>query len=215
MTIRVREIFYSIQGESSFAGTPCVFVRLTGCNLRCTYCDTVYAYDGGADMEIGAILNQVERFACPLVEITGGEPLLQSDTPLLAQSLLDRDFTVLIETNGSLDIDMLPEGVIRIMDIKCPSSGEQGRNDLQNLRRLRTSDEIKFVIADRADYDFAKRMLQLIPETPGEKQIIHFSAVSQRLAPRELADWMLEDRLPVRLQVQLHKILWPGEERGR
>ncbi len=214
-TLRVDEIFYSLQGESSFAGYPCVFVRLTGCNLRCSYCDTTYAYDGGTDVEISDILREMERFGCNLVEITGGEPLLQDNVTPLVESLLERDFTVLVETNGSVDIDRAPAGAIRIVDLKCPSSGEHARNDLRNLKRLTPQDELKFVIGDRADYDFAKRMLQLISEEPGVNRIVHFSAVTGKLNPRDLADWILEDRLPVRLQLQLHKILWPEAERGR
>ena len=166
MALKVNEIFYSIQGESSFAGYPCVFVRLTGCNLRCSYCDTQYAYESGAVMEIGDILKAVEGFSCPLVEITGGEPLLQHETPDLVKSLLDRDFQVLVETNGSLDIDLIDTGAVRIVDIKCPSSGEHLRNNSQNLKRLSPVDEIKFVIGTREDYDYAKRMLQLIPDQP-------------------------------------------------
>jgi 7-carboxy-7-deazaguanine synthase len=215
MTLRVNEIFYSIQGESSFAGYPCVFVRLTGCNLRCSYCDTQYAYEEGTDMEIEAILNAVEEFSCPLVEITGGEPLLQSETPALVHRLLERDFRVLVETNGSLDIDLIDARAVRIMDVKCPSSTQHGRNDLQNLKKLSPQDEIKFVIGDQDDYDFAKRILNLIPEQPGAGREIHFSPVFGRLAPQDLAAWILEDRLPIRLNLQLHKILWPEAERGK
>jgi len=215
MTLKVNEIFYSIQGESSFAGYPCVFVRLAGCNLRCSYCDTRFAYDAGADMPLAEILERIESFSCSLVEITGGEPLMQAETPQLVHRLLGRDFKVLVETNGSLDIDLVDSGAIRIIDIKCPSSNEHTRNDLRNLKKMSPLDEIKFVIGNRQDYDYAKRMLQLIPEQPGTDRKIHFSPVSGLLRPQDLATWILEDRLPVRLQVQLHKTLWPNEERGR
>lgn len=215
MPLKVNEIFYSIQGESSFAGYPCVFVRLTGCNLRCSYCDTQYAYEEGEELEIAVVLQKVLNFSCPLVEITGGEPLLQPEAPDLVRLLLDGGLRVLVETNGSLDIKAIDARAVRIIDVKCPSSGEHERNDLQNLKRLTPLDEIKFVIGAREDYDYARRMLKMIPELPGAERKIYFSPVSGRLAPRDLAEWILEDRLPVRLNLQLHKILWPGEEKGR
>ncbi len=213
--LKVNEIFYSIQGESTYAGYPCVFVRLAGCNLRCRYCDTRYAYDEGRDMEIAGILKAVEDFSCPLVEVTGGEPLLQPQTADLVTRLLGRDYRVLVETNGSLDIDAIDRRAVRIVDIKCPSSGEQNRNDLQNLKRLSPLDEVKLVIGSREDYEFAKRILNLIPEKPGVERRVHFSAVFEKLAPRDLAEWILEDRLPVRLNLQLHRILWPDIQRGK
>ena len=214
-SLLVNEIFYSIQGESSFAGTPCIFVRLTGCNLRCSYCDTRYAYENGSEMEVASILQAVEYFSCPLVEITGGEPLMQPGTPELVSRLLERDFRVLVETNGSLNIDCVDSRAVRIVDIKCPSSGEHGCNDLQNLKRLSPHDEIKFVIGDKEDFNYAKQMLSLIPEKPGMERHIHFSPVSGRLDPKDLAMWILDDHLPVRLNLQLHRIIWPEEERGR
>lgn len=215
MSLKVNEIFYSIQGESSFAGYPCAFVRLTGCNLRCSYCDTRYAYEEGTGMEIAAVLTKVEAFACPLVEITGGEPLLQAETPILVKKLLERDFRVLVETNGSIDIDLVDRRAVRIVDVKCPSSAQQGENDLLNLKKLTPLDEIKFVIGDKQDYDYAKRILNLIPEQPGTERKINFSPVFGCLSPRDLAAWILEDRLSVRLNLQLHKILWPEVERGK
>lgn len=219
MPLKVNEIFYSIQGESSFAGCPCVFVRLTGCNLRCGYCDTRYAYEEGEDMQIEAILKSVDSFSCRLVEVTGGEPLLQRETPKLVKKFLERDFRVLVETNGSLDIDLIDSRAVRIVDVKCPSSGEHGRNDLENLNKLTPHDEVKFVIGNRADFEYSKSVLRMIPEQPGREGKIHFSPImlpdSGRQAARELAAWILEERLPVRLNLQLHKILWPGEERGK
>ena len=155
MALKINEIFYSIQGESSFAGRPCVFVRLTGCNLRCAYCDTAYAYVAGVSWQIRDIIGHIGRYGSRLVEITGGEPLLQDETPALVKALLDLGWTVLMETNGSLDVRRVDEQCIRIMDVKCPSSGEADRNDLDNLRRLTAHDEIKFVIGDRGDYEYA------------------------------------------------------------
>jgi 7-carboxy-7-deazaguanine synthase len=219
MPLKVNEIFYSIQGESSFAGRPCVFVRLTGCNLRCSYCDTRYAYDEGKDMPIEAILESVDAFSCRLVELTGGEPLLQPETPELVRKLLQRGFRVLVETNGSLDIDLIDPRAVRIVDVKCPSSGECERNDPDNLKKLMPQDEVKFVIANRADFDYARSVLRMIPERPDSEGKILFSPVtlpgSDRQAARDLAAWILEEHLPVRLNLQLHKILWPGEERGK
>ncbi len=215
MSLKVNEIFYSIQGESSFAGYPCVFVRLTGCNLRCAYCDTQYAYEEGTEMDCSEVLKAVEEFSCSLVEVTGGEPLLQPGTPALVRRLLERDFRVLVETNGTLDIDLIDTRAVRIVDVKCPSSGEQPRNDLKNLKRLSSRDEVKFVIGDRKDYEFFKRILNLVPEEPGAERKVHVSPVFGRLAPRDLAAWILEDHLPVRLNLQLHKILWPDAQRGR
>lgn len=157
MTLLVNEIFYSIQGESLSAGIPCVFVRLTGCNLRCSYCDTPYAYDEGTKMAITEILKEVAAFRCPVVEITGGEPLLQNNTPLLIQSLLEDGYEVLLETNGSIDIGLVDDRCIKIVDIKCPTSGESHKNNLYNLNRLNAVDQIKFVIGDREDFRYAQK----------------------------------------------------------
>ncbi len=210
----VNEIFYSIQGESSLAGLPCTFIRLTGCNLRCTYCDTRYAYEEGVPRSIEEILSLIPRGG-DLVEVTGGEPLLQPATPRLVSSLLEEGFTVLVETNGSLDIGLLPDRCICILDVKCPGSGMSTRMDLENLRRLRPQDEVKFVVADRSDYLWAKRLLAAapVPLRPPEKLL--FTPVHDVLQPARLAEWILHDRLPVRLQVPLHRTLWPGETRGR
>lgn len=210
--LTVTEIFHSIQGESSFAGLPCVFVRLTGCNLRCSWCDTEYAFHGGEQMTVGEVAERVEGFGCRLVEITGGEPLLQAESVPLMQRLLDLGHTVLLETGGSLPIDVVPEGVHRILDVKCPGSGESGRNRWENLESLREGDELKFVLADRADYEWAARQIRE-RDLAGRWPVI-FSPVHGRLEPGWIADRVVADGLFVRVQVQLHKLLWPGVERG-
>ncbi len=203
--LKVNEIFLSIQGESSFAGLPCVFVRLTGCNLRCSYCDTAYAYEIGRELSITDIMGQIGEYECKLLEITGGEPLLQKDTPKLAQKALRNGYTVLVETNGSLDIGVLGDEIIKIMDIKCPGSGEEDKNLLSNLWRLTEQDEIKFVIGDRRDYDWARVLLKRYPDLKTGN--ITFSPAHGKLDPASLANWLLEDRLCVRIQLQIHKYL--------
>jgi 7-carboxy-7-deazaguanine synthase len=213
MTLLVNEIFYSIQGESIHSGRPCIFVRLTGCNLRCSYCDTRYAYEQGVDMEITEIINRIDAYPCRLVEITGGEPLLQSQTPILIHRLLENGYEVMLETNGSLDISRVDGRCIKIVDIKCPTSGESNKNDLGNLKRLGSKDQVKFVIGDRSDYEYAKvTMGSISPDFP-EEQIL-FSPVSERIPPSRLAEWILEDNLNVRLHLQLHNIIWPDKKRG-
>lgn len=214
MTLKVNELFYSIQGESLYAGLPCVFVRLTGCNLRCSYCDTQYAYEDGSFMTIEEILEKISVYTCPLVEITGGEPLLYEETPSLVQYLIEKEYTVLLETNGSLDINAVNHRCIRIVDIKCPGSGESHRNDLENLNRLTPTDQLKFVITDKTDYNFARRLLYNTWRPPFPLPVL-FSAAAPVLSPTRLAEWILADHLDVRLQMQLHKILWPREERSR
>jgi 7-carboxy-7-deazaguanine synthase len=214
MALKVNEIFYSIQGESSYAGRPCVFVRLTGCNLRCSYCDTRYAYEEGEDLEIEAILSRVRSYRCPLVEVTGGEPLMQAETSILISRLLDEGYEVLLETNGSQDIGRIDHRCVRIVDIKCPSSGEAEHNDLENLGRLTEKDELKFVIGAREDYEYAKRTLDLVKGKRPAAHRVHFSPVFGKVAPETLAGWILEDRLGVRLHMQLHKMIWPRDRRG-
>lgn len=211
--MRITEIFYSIQGESSFAGLPCVFVRSTGCNLRCVWCDTAYAFYGGREMSPDEIIAEVARLSggCRLVELTGGEPLLQKEIGALAQALLDRGYTVLCETGGSLDVDRLPREVIRIVDVKCPGSGEAQRNLWSNLEKLGPRDEIKFVIRDRADYEWA---LDVIRERALAGRAILFSPVWGELDLRTLAEWVLSDGAPVRIQTQLHKHIWGPEAVG-
>ncbi|MBN1932556.1 MAG: radical SAM protein [Desulfobacterales bacterium] len=213
MTLRVNEIFYSIQGESLYAGRPCVFVRLTGCNLRCTYCDTCYAYEEGTMMTIADVVDRVSYFKCPLIEITGGEPLLQEGTPSLIYRLLENGYEVLLETNGSLDISGIDKRCIKIVDIKCPTSGESNKNDFENLKRVNFGDQIKFVIGSRKDYDYAKGIKKkLSPKFPGNH--ILFSSVFGKISSATLAEWILEDHLNVRLQLQLQKIIWPHQDRG-
>jgi len=210
--LRVNEIFKSIQGESSYAGIPCVFVRLTGCNLRCSYCDTTYAYDEGSDMLLNEIINAISRYRCRNVCITGGEPLLQQNISKLIKQLKKNHFNVFIETNGSLNIDLLPKGVIKIMDIKCPSSCMDQEMDWKNFKRLKHKDEVKFVISSKKDYEWAKeitRKYKLI-----ENLTVLFGLVHGKLKPKTLAGWILKDGLDVRLQLQLHKIIWPDHTRG-
>jgi 7-carboxy-7-deazaguanine synthase len=211
--LKVNEIFYSIQGESLYTGLACVFIRLTGCNLRCRYCDTRYAYSQGIDMEIGSILERVAGFKCPLVEITGGEPLLQQDTPMLIDALLDFGFTVLLETNGSFDLSGINPRCSKIVDLKCPSSGQAERNHLPNLGRLRMTDQLKCVIGDRKDYEYACRQIVQLPASLPLDHVL-FSPVHGQMALAELAAWMLSDRLGVRFHLQLHKVIWPNRNRG-
>ncbi len=210
--LRINEIFHSIQGESTRAGMPCVFVRLTGCNLRCAWCDTEYAFHEGRDMSVGEVLERVEAFGCHMVEITGGEPLLQADVIPLLDELVRRDHEVLLETGGSLPIDRVPRGVRRIVDIKCPGSAEAERNRWENLDHLREGDELKFVLAHREDYDWAVHQIEQ-RKLAGRCPLL-FSPVHGKLSAGEMARWVLEDSLPVRVQLQLHKFLWPGEHRG-
>jgi 7-carboxy-7-deazaguanine synthase len=210
--LKIYEIFYSIQGESTFAGRPCVLVRLTGCQMRCSWCDTEYAFHGGAWMGLDEVLAKVAGFGCPLVEVTGGEPLLQPGCLPLLTALGDAGYEVLLETGGGLDIAPVDPRVRRILDIKCPASGESGNNRWENLGDLRATDEIKFVVADRADYDWAKKVIAergLAGVCP-----LHFSPVWESCPPAELAAWILADRLPVRLTLQQHKILWGKDTRG-
>ncbi len=212
--MRVTEIFHSIQGESSFAGRPCVFVRTTGCNLRCVWCDTAYAFHGGRDMPVGEIVAEVKRIggACRLVELTGGEPLLQHDIDDLATALIAAGYTVLCETSGSVPVDRVPDVVVKIVDFKCPGSGEVESNDWANLDRLTPErDELKFVICDRTDYEWARRQ---VLERSLDRFVVHFSPEFEGMNPRELAEWILFDGLPVRLQLQLHKFVWDPATRG-
>jgi 7-carboxy-7-deazaguanine synthase len=210
--LTINEIFLSIQGESTHAGLPCVFVRLTGCNLRCGWCDTAYAFDEGTAMSVDEVVERVAGYACALVEVTGGEPLLQADAIPLMRALLERGRDVLLETGGSRPIEAVPTGVRRIIDLKCPGSGECAANRWENLEHLRDGDELKFVVADRADYDWAAEQIRS-RGLAGRCPLI-LSPVHGALDPGVLADWVLSDGLPVRVQLQLHKLLWPGAGRG-
>ena len=214
VALKVNEIFFSIQGESSYAGRPCVFVRLTGCNLRCSYCDTHYAYEEGEEVEIAKIVEQVTSHRCPLVEVTGGEPLIQEETPILINSLLEEDYEVLMETNGSQDISQVDARCVKIVDIKCPSSGHTDDNDMENLYRLTSHDEVKFVIADRNDYEYARQIRYLMAANTFRENTIHFSPAYGRIKPKTLAEWILADHLDVRLHLQLHKVIWPPDREG-
>lgn len=211
--MKITEIFLSIQGESSWAGFPCIFVRTTGCDLRCVWCDTEYAFYGGRDMSVEEIVAEVERLGrgCRLVELTGGEPLLQKDVGALAQSLLDGGYTVLCETSGSRDIGVLPAAVIKIMDIKCPGSGEVDKNLWENLEKLGADDEIKFVICDRADYEWALRIIE--ERNLAERRLL-FAPAWDDLELKQLAEWMMEDNVSARLQTQLHKHIWSPHAQG-
>jgi 7-carboxy-7-deazaguanine synthase len=211
--VTINEIFYSVQGESTYAGRPCVFVRLTACDLRCSWCDTPYAFHEGTRRPLADVLEAVDRFDCPLVEVTGGEPLLQEEVYPLMQGLLDRGKTVLLETGGHRSTARVPDPVVTILDIKCPGSGEASRTDWENLARLRAHDEVKFVIRDRADYEYARDAIAR-HALPGRAAAIHLSPVHGVLDPKLLSEWVLADSLPVRVQLQLHKYIWSPETRG-
>jgi len=213
MKLQVNEIFSSIQGESTRAGRPCSFVRLTGCNLRCTYCDTRYAFHEGQWMGLDGILAAVSALGLPMVEVTGGEPLLQASCPDLLHALLREGYQVLVETNGSLDIGVLPPEAVCILDMKCPSSGMTDRMCLQNLDRLRPGDEVKFVIQTREDYVWAREVAKRLPSVGPDRLL--FSPARARMEPARLADWIVSDRLDVRLHLPLHPLLWPQDSRGR
>ncbi|MBK9306810.1 MAG: 7-carboxy-7-deazaguanine synthase QueE [Nitrospira sp.] len=210
--MRITEIFHSVQGESTFAGMPCVFVRLTGCPLRCTWCDTDYAFFGGSELSLDEVLGKIRSFGCSLVEVTGGEPLSQTETTTLLHRLCQEGFTVLLETSGALDTARVDPSVRIILDVKCPGSGMTERMHWPNVDRLRPQDEAKFVIQDEIDYDWAKRMLDRFRLT--ERCPVLFSPVFGTLDPRALSEWVLADRLPVRLQLQLHKYIWAPDMRG-
>lgn len=211
--LTVNEIFHSIQGESTHSGRRCVFVRLTACDLRCSWCDTPYAFTEGSKMSLDDIVAKVKSFDCSVVEITGGEPLLQKNVYPLMQRLLDDGFTVMLETGGHVGVEQVPERVIKVMDVKCPGSGESHRNHWSNLDRLGSRDEVKFVIKDRDDYDFARAVV-MRHRLIGRVAAVLFSPVHGVLDPRLLAEWILEERLDVRLQLQAHKFIWDPQTRG-
>ena len=211
--LTINEIFHSIQGESTHAGEPCVFVRLTACDLRCSWCDTPYAFYEGRKMSVDEVVARVQAYGCGTVEITGGEPLLQSDVYGLMDRLLEDGRKVLVETGGHISTDRVPEGVIKIVDVKCPGSGESHRMHWANLDRLSPRDEVKFVIRDRADYEYARRVI-CDHGLPRRCAAVLLSPVHGVLSPRDLAEWIREDRLPVRVQLQIHKFIWDPATRG-
>lgn len=211
--LTINEIYCSIQGESTYAGRRCTFVRLTACDLRCSWCDTAYAFTEGSKRSLADVLAEVDRLDCSLVELTGGEPLLQDEVYPLMQALVDRGRTVLVETGGHRSTARVPEAVVTILDVKCPGSGESHRNEWSNLERLRPHDEVKFVVKDRADYEFAREVIAKF-QLAGRVAAIHLSPVHGVLHPRTLSEWVLEDKLPVRVQLQLHKYIWDPATRG-
>ena len=211
-TIKVNEIFYSIQGESTHAGRPCVFIRLTYCNLRCTYCDTTYVFFEGKEKSMDEIVDEVKSYHCPLVEITGGEPLIQKNVYLLIEILGEQGFEILLETAGHMDISAVDRRVKIILDLKCPSSGESSKILWKNLDHLKPLDEIKFVISDRTDFDWAVETVKKY--NLHKKWTVLFSPVMEKIEKQHLAEWILQTHLPVRLQLQMHKIIWGAEKRG-
>lgn len=208
----VNEIFYSIQGESTLAGRPCVFIRLSHCNLRCSYCDTGYAFGDGELMSVESVIGRVRAFGCNLVEVTGGEPLLQASSLDLMKALCDEAYEVLLETGGSLDIGKVDPRVRRIVDFKTPSSLMEDKNLWENVRFLKQTDEVKFVIGDKGDYEWAKEKIMRHNLT-GSSPVL-MAPVFGKLKPLTLSEWILKDRLDVRLQLQLHKYIWKPEEKG-
>lgn len=211
--LTVNEIFHSIQGESRRAGEPCVFVRLTACDLRCSWCDTPYSFHEGGKRSLDDVIAEVERYQCPLVEITGGEPLLQEEVYPLMERLLELGHTVMLETGGHRSIARVPAAVLKIVDVKCPGSGESHRNHWENLSLVGANDEVKFVLKDRADYEFACDVIAR-HHLHGKAGAILLSPVHGVLEARLLAEWVLADRLQVRVQLQLHKFIWSPETRG-
>ncbi len=211
--LTINEIFYSVQGESSYAGRPCVFVRLTACDLRCSWCDTPYAFHEGTKRSLESVFAEVDTFQCSLVEVTGGEPLLQADVYPLMEGLLASGRTVLLETGGHRSTARVPAGVVTILDVKCPGSGESEKNDWTNLERLQLHDEVKFVIKERTDYEYAREIVAR-HDLARRAAAVHFSPVHGVMDARTLSEWVLADSLPVRVQLQLHKYIWDATTRG-
>lgn len=213
LPLRVNEIFYSLQGESTFAGLPCVFIRLAGCSLRCIYCDTRYAEDEeGRVWKLNSILEKIAEFGCPLVEVTGGEPLEAKGTPDLLKALVKNGYSVMLETNGTIPIRDVPREVVVIMDVKCPSSGFADKVHWENLEVLRPKDELKFVLSDEKDYLWAVSILEKY--SLNQRHNVLFSPVFPNMKPQLLAEWILRDKLHVRLQLQIHRIVWGNKKRG-
>ncbi|MBZ4330843.1 radical SAM protein [Corallococcus sp. AS-1-12] len=212
-SVVVKELYLSLQGESSHAGMLCGFIRLTGCHLRCTYCDSEFAFHGGSRMKNAEVVQKVLAWNTPTVEVTGGEPLLQPGVYPLMEALLDAGLKVLLETSGAIDVRLVPPAVHKIVDMKTPSSGEYDRNDYRNLTSMNANDELKIVIGSRVDYEWARALVQ--EHQLGRKPYgVLFSTIFDKLHPRELAEWIIEDRLPVRFQLQMHKYLWDPNARG-
>ena len=210
--MKLTEIFYSLQGESTFAGLPCIFIRTAGCNLRCKYCDTTYSYKEGYFLTVQQILQEVQNYnPIKLVEVTGGEPLLQADVYELFDVLHDINYKILLETNGSLLLNKVPEFVTKIVDVKTPSSGFETSFLIENLDFIQNNDQVKFVVSNRYDYDWAK---DFIAENQLQNQTVLFSPVLDSLKPQQLAEWIIEDKLPIRMQLQLHKYIWDKDKRG-
>jgi len=212
LILKINEIFYSIQGESTQAGRPCIFIRLTHCNLRCSYCDTQYAFFEGKEMTLSQILQDIRKYPCQLVEITGGEPLIQKNVLVLMRLLCDKEYEVMIETAGHLDISIIDSRVKRIMDIKCPSSGESAKNHWSNIDHLQPGDEVKFVAGTETDLEWAKKIIEKYDLC--NRCTVMFSPVFGKMNNRYLAEWVLQSGLPIRIQVQLHKIIWEPDTRG-
>ena len=210
--IKVNEIYYSIQGESSLSGLPCIFIRLTYCNLRCTYCDSEYAFYDGDDLTIKEILGKIKEYNCNLVEVTGGEPLLQTECINLLNELINNNYEVMLETSGSLPIDLVPENVKKIIDFKCPSSGMNKNNLWSIVDDLKTHDEVKFVIGNREDYEWAK--IKVAEFHLNELCTVLFSSIFNEIDPKIIVEWILADSLPVRMQIQIHKYIWGSETKG-
>ena len=212
MNLKINEIYFSVQGESSYSGLPCIFIRLTYCNLRCTYCDSEYSFYDGKKMKIDEILKEIKKYSCNLVEVTGGEPLLQKNCINLLNELIKNNYDVLLETSGSLSISDVPNKVINIIDFKCPSSKMDSKNMWDNINYLKKNDEIKFVIGDRIDYEWTKQKI----EEYKLNQIcnILMSPVYGEIEPKEIVKWILKDNLKVRFQIQMHKEIWPADKKG-
>ena len=212
MNLKINEIYFSVQGESSYSGLPCIFIRLTYCNLRCTYCDSEYSFYDGEKMKIDEILKEIKKYSCNLVEVTGGEPLLQKNCINLLNELIKNNYDVLLETSGSLSISDVPNKVINIIDFKCPSSKMDSKNMWDNINYLKKNDEIKFVIGDRIDYEWTKQKIEEFKLN----QIcdILISPVYGEIEPKEIVKWILEDNLKVRFQIQMHKEIWPADKKG-
>ena len=212
MSLKVNEIYFSVQGESTHVGRPCIFIRLTYCNLRCTYCDTEYAFYKGDNMEIPEIMDEIKKWNCNLVEITGGEPLFQDECIDLLNELMNQNYEVMMETGGSLPISDVPKDVIKIVDFKCPSSGMVKKNLWSIVNDLQAYDEVKFVIGDREDFDWAQEMFNKY--SLNEKCAILFSPTFGKIDPSLIIEWILENNLPVRMQLQMHKHIWEPEKKG-